>query len=212
MMPAKHQEIGAGAIFNYSRPVVGWQRFGLHHSKRMMNASKTALHLANASRHLFATWSSLETEPPENALPVARTHTGSIALSELEHQRDELELALEDLQAQRESLTRWTYLLTLHCNEAWNFDNLQQAQILTRDESSVFAVQGWLPEKHLQRYQAFAEQQGLALLIEEPTEEDRPSILPGTHASAARVVNFINPNAAVDYRRWCSFLFRCFSR
>lgn len=134
-----------------------------------------------------------ETEPPENALPVARTHTGSIALSELEHQRDELELALEDLQAQRESLTRWTYLLTLHCNEAWNFDNLQQAQILTRDESSVFAVQGWLPEKHLQRYQAFAEQQGLALLIEEPTEEDRPPTLlenPPQLAGGEELVNF----------------------
>ncbi len=35
-----------------------------------------------------------ETEPPENALPVPRTHTGSIPLSELENQAGELELTL----------------------------------------------------------------------------------------------------------------------
>ncbi|QPK64384.1 ATPase [Methylomonas sp. LL1] len=115
-----------------------------------------------------------ETEPPEHGLPVARTHTGSVPLSTLQDQCNEVELNLEDLQAQRESLTRWIALLTLHFNETLNQDALKQAQTLTRDDAGVFAVQGWLPEKHLDRYLQFAEKQGLALLVEDPAPDDKP--------------------------------------
>jgi len=46
-------------------------------------------------------------EPPLSSMPVARTHTGKIPLSELKNELNHVELAMEDLQAQRESLTRW---------------------------------------------------------------------------------------------------------
>lgn len=118
-----------------------------------------------------------EIEPPENALPVPRTHTGIQPLSALEDQRNEIELNLEDLQAQRESLTRWIALLTLHFNETLNMDSLQQAQTLTRDDVGVFVVQGWLPEKQLERYRHFAMEQGLALLEEDPGIDDNPPTL-----------------------------------
>ena len=118
-----------------------------------------------------------ETEPSEHALPVTRTHTGSQALSTLQDQLNELQLSLEDLQAKRESLTRWIALLTLHVNQISDLDDFKQAQTLTRDEAGVFALQGWLPEKQLARYQVFAEQRGLALLIEEPGIEDTPPTL-----------------------------------
>lgn len=118
-----------------------------------------------------------ENEPPENALPVPRTHTGSVPLSELETQAGELELTLEDLQAQRESYTRWITLMTLHFNETQNQDDLKQAQTLTRDEVGVFALQGWLPEKDVERYCRFADQQDLALLVENPGPNDNPPTL-----------------------------------
>ncbi|MDZ4152659.1 MAG: ATPase, partial [Methylicorpusculum sp.] len=41
-----------------------------------------------------------ETEPQNSAMPVARTHTGSISLSQLRHQLNEITLALEDRQAE----------------------------------------------------------------------------------------------------------------
>ena len=152
-----------------------------------------------------------ETEPPENALPVARTHTGSIPLSELEYQASELELTLEDLQAQRESYTRWITLMTLHFNETLNRDNLKQAQTLTRDEAGVFALQGWLPEKEVERYQRFADKHNLALLIEDPEADDNPPTLldnPPQFAGGEELVNFYQtPN----YRGWDPSLMVFFS-
>ncbi|MCQ8128407.1 V-type ATP synthase subunit I [Methylomonas rivi] len=152
-----------------------------------------------------------ETEPPEHALPVSRTHTGSQPLSALEEQRSELELSLEDLQAQRESLTRWIALLTLHFNESVNLDDLKQAQTLTRDEAGVFALQGWLPENYLQRYLQFAEAQGLAVLVEEPTTADTPPTLlvnPPLLAGGEDLVNFYQtPN----YQGWDPSLMVFFS-
>ena len=118
-----------------------------------------------------------ETEPPENAMPVPRTHTGSLPLSELQAQSNELEMTLEDLQAQRESYTRWITLMTLRFQETQNSDDLEQAQTITRDEAGVFALQAWLPEKKVKQYSQFADEQGLALLIEEPADDDNPPTL-----------------------------------
>ena len=143
-----------------------------------------------------------ETEPPENALPVARTHTGSIPLSELEDQASQLELTLEDLQAQRESYTRWITLMTLHFNETLNQDDLKQAQTLTRDEVGVFAVQGWLPEKEVDRYRRFADEENLALLVEEPAPTDNPPTLlenPPQFAGGEDLVNFYQ---TPSYKGW----------
>lgn len=143
-----------------------------------------------------------DTEPPENALPVARTHTGSLPLSTLQNQASELEMALEDLQAQHESYTRWITLMTLHYNESLNHDEFRQAQAITRDQDGVFALQAWCPENRLAHYRAFAEQQGLALLIENPALDDNPPTLlenPPPFAGGEDLVNFYQtPN----YQGW----------
>jgi len=143
-----------------------------------------------------------ETEPPENALPVARTHTGSRSLSELENQASQLEITLEDLQAQRESYTRWITLMTLHFNETLNQDDLKQAQTLTRDEVGVFALQGWLPAKEIYRYRQFADEHNLALLIEDPTPDDKPPTLlenPPQFSGGEDLVNFYQ---TPSYQGW----------
>ena len=48
-----------------------------------------------------------EMEPESTAIPVPRTHTGKVPLSQLKKQLEHAELQLEDIQAERESLTRW---------------------------------------------------------------------------------------------------------
>lgn len=152
-----------------------------------------------------------ETEPEEVALPVTRTHTGSLSLSELQNQSNELEMALEDLQAQQEYYTRWITLMTLKFNETLNSDNLQRAKALTRDEAGVFAVQAWLPERKIDRYRQFADERGLALLIEEPSAEDKPPTLlenPPLLAGGEDLVSFYQtPN----YQGWDPSLMVFFS-
>ncbi|MGY6274922.1 V-type ATP synthase subunit I [Methylomonas sp. MgM2] len=143
-----------------------------------------------------------ETEPVENAFPVTRTHTGSIPLSELEDQAGELELTLEDLHAQRESYTRWITLMTLHFNETLNQDDLKQAQALTRDEMGVFALQGWLPEKELERYRQFTNERNLALLIEDPEPNDNPPTLLENPAQFAGGEDLVNFYQTPSYQGW----------
>ncbi|PKM13062.1 MAG: ATPase [Gammaproteobacteria bacterium HGW-Gammaproteobacteria-3] len=116
-------------------------------------------------------------EPPESAMPVARTHTGSLPLSVLKSQCDQIELALEDLQAKRESLTRWISLMALHLAKARDAADLTRAETMTRDEIGVFAVQAWVPEKAIERFEQFALQNNLALLAEDPAPDDRPPTL-----------------------------------
>ena len=134
-----------------------------------------------------------EQEPPETSMPVARTHTGKIPLSVLKSQCNQIELELEDLQAERESLTRWISLMTLHFAQAQDKADLTRAQAITYDEAGVFAIQGWLPEKELERFEHFASQHNLALLIEDPAPDDKPPTLlenkPGL-AGGEDVVNF----------------------
>ncbi|WP_404361217.1 V-type ATP synthase subunit I [Methylotuvimicrobium sp. KM1] len=134
-----------------------------------------------------------ESEPPESSMPVARTHTGSVPLSTLKSQLSQVELTLEDLQAERESLTRWITLMTVHFSEALDLADLTKAQTITHDEAGVFALQGWLPEAQVDKFRRFADNQGLALLVEDPSPEDNPPTLldnPRQLAGGEDIVNF----------------------
>jgi V/A-type H+-transporting ATPase subunit I len=116
-------------------------------------------------------------EPPRDALPVPRTHTGAVSLSELSRQIEETELELEDVEAERLSLTRWIYLMSRSLDRAEDQAVLRHAEVQTRDEEALFLVQGWVAESDVTRVTAFAEERGLAVLLEEPSSTDRPPTL-----------------------------------
>lgn len=116
-------------------------------------------------------------EPPVNAMPVRRTHTGTLSLTELKTSLDETELELEDCRAERASLTRWIYLITRNLASAEDKAGRIHAEQQTLDTEDVFAVQGWIPEQEISRLSEFVEQSNLALLIEEPKPEESPPTL-----------------------------------
>ena len=116
-------------------------------------------------------------EPPRDALPVPRDHTGALSLSEVERQLEAAELALEDRQAERRALTRWIYLLTKHFARAEDQAVLRHAQSQTLDTDGLFAVQGWVGVSRLPAVEALAREQGLALLTEDPAPGDAPPTL-----------------------------------
>ncbi len=116
-------------------------------------------------------------EPPPAAMPVPRSHTGKIPLSELIKQLNKVELELEDAQAERESLTRWIWMMTLHLAEAEDRQQFANAQLATLDREDVFAVQGWVPESEIDTYIGFARQLNLANLIEDPDPAETPPTL-----------------------------------
>ena len=116
-------------------------------------------------------------EPPGDALPVPRAHTGALSLSELHKRLEEAELELEDAVAERQALTRWIYLMSRHLARAEDQAALSHAAAQTRVAEELFLVQGWVPGPAVAAVSALAERQGLAMLLEEPEPTDRPPTL-----------------------------------
>jgi V/A-type H+-transporting ATPase subunit I len=116
-------------------------------------------------------------EPPRDALPVPRTHTGAVSLSELVKQLEETELELEDAEAERLALTRWIYLMSRSLDRAEDQAVLRHAEAQTRDAEELFLVQGWIAEADVARVVSLAEGRGLAVMLEDPEPVDRPPTL-----------------------------------
>lgn len=116
-------------------------------------------------------------EPPSDILPVERTHTGALPLSELKERLEEAEVEIETLMGERQALTRFIYLLTANLAKAEDAAVLTYAAEQTRDDEAIFAVQGWVPVPALADVSALADGHGLACLIEEPGPDDKPPTL-----------------------------------
>ncbi len=116
-------------------------------------------------------------EPPRDALPVPRTHTGAVSLSELVKQLEDTELELEDAEAERLALTRWIYLMSRSLDRAEDQAVLRHAEAQTRDAEALFLVQGWVAEDDVARVTELADGHGLAVLLEDPEPSDRPPTL-----------------------------------
>lgn len=113
-------------------------------------------------------------EPAANLMPVPRTHTGYIPISQLRERLEETEIALESTEAEREALTRWIYLLQRSIASTEDASLLSEVANQALDFDEVFALQGWIAERDLDQLQAFTEQEGLVLLTEDPEDEERP--------------------------------------
>jgi V/A-type H+-transporting ATPase subunit I len=113
-----------------------------------------------------------ENEP--EGMPVPRTHTGSKPLSELQARLDEVESAMEDLQAERAALTRWCTLFAAGLGRLEDHAAFLDAFLQTYEQSPLFALQGWAPRERVHELQAYAAKAQLALEIAEPTRDEEP--------------------------------------
>jgi V/A-type H+-transporting ATPase subunit I len=116
-------------------------------------------------------------ESQPEGMPLERVRTGNKSLSQLEDRLEEVELELEDLQAERAGLTRWCTLF------ARNIDRLEdQAAVLDAAEQiyaedPVFALQAWTPENTIARLQQYANDQGLVFETADPQPAETPPTL-----------------------------------
>jgi V/A-type H+-transporting ATPase subunit I len=153
-----------------------------------------------------------ENEPPADAMPVPRTHTGSVPLADLEAELDRVERMLEDLEAQRESLSRWIGLLEDALAAVEDEAVFQQALRSTTDTPPLFGLAAWMPASAAGRLEAVAQALGLALWVGDPEPGDRPPTLlenPTPLAAGEALVSFYQVPA---YGTWdpsapvlCSF-------
>ncbi len=143
-----------------------------------------------------------EQEPSAASVPVPRTHTGKVPLPQLKKELQSIELALEDKQAERESLTRWIALIALSLAENEDNANLKAARSLTLDDQELFAIQVWVPSKQLSKFEKFADHNQLAMQVEEISQQDQPPTLlenSATLAGGEEVVKFYQTPA---YHGW----------
>jgi len=132
-------------------------------------------------------------EPAAKAMPVPRTHTGDVSLSQLYKNLENVELDLEDASAKHESLTRWMSLIMLNLAQYENTSALNAAHALTQDEEDVFVVQAWVAEDDIAGIEKFAVQHKLAWLIDKPDGEEQPPTLlknTNTFAGGEEIVKF----------------------
>ncbi len=116
-------------------------------------------------------------EPAVSRMPVPRTHTGHVSLATLQSELGQVELALEDLQAERESLTRWIGLIAANLGKAVDQSDLTNAHAITLDRDGVFIVQAWVAETNLACFEQFARQYQLALTVTSPGAGEIPPTL-----------------------------------
>ena len=141
-------------------------------------------------------------EPPEDLLPVPRTHVGALPLQALKEKLEEAEVEIEDAVAERHALTRYIYLLSVNLAEAENRASLAHADQQVREEDGIVAVQGWVPENAIDDLEAFARDRGLACLQEDPGPDEQPPTLIEDAPEMAAGVDLSMFYTVPPYRMW----------
>jgi len=126
-------------------------------------------------------------------MPVRRIRAGSRSPRELEDRLEAVELELEDLQAERSSLTRWCTLFARSLARLEDEAAIAEAAGQTLSEAPLFALQAWAPEENLPQIRRYADNLGLVLEVKEPEPGETPPTLlrnPPAVASGQDLVSF----------------------
>ncbi|MGD1973636.1 MAG: V-type ATPase 116kDa subunit family protein [Desulfobacterales bacterium] len=116
-------------------------------------------------------------ENQPTGMPVERVRTGSKSLSQLENRLEDVEIELEDLQAERASLTRWCRLFAGSIDRLEDQAAVKDAIEQTYTEDPIFALQAWTPKNTVDRLQRYANDQNLVLEAAAPQPEETPPTL-----------------------------------
>jgi V/A-type H+-transporting ATPase subunit I len=143
----------------------------------------------------------ISAQEPEN-MPFDRTLTGARSPERLARRLEQVEVDIEDAEAERAGLTRWTRLLARSVDGLEDLAARRYAAGRTFDREPVFALQAWAPIQRLDELRSYAATAGLVLEIENPAPDDQPPTLfentPALRAGEDLVSFYRTP----DYRLW----------
>ena len=141
-----------------------------------------------------------EDEPEET--PVARVRTGNKSLAELEERLEEVELALEDRQAERAGLTRWCMLLSRSSDRLEDQAAVEDAVQQTYTATQLFALQAWTPVESIDRLEKYAADKGLVLVAKAPEPEETPPTMMQNPAALAGGQDLVSFYTTPKYWLW----------
>lgn len=144
-------------------------------------------------------------------MPVERIHIGSLSLTQLERRREEVALAIDELQEEREGLTRGLEVYERNMARLEDNGTRAEAMRMTRDEDPVFALQAWIPRHCTDEVRAYAGERGLAIRIEDPAPEEEPPTLLANPERWQVGENLVQFYMTPNYRLWDPSLIVLFS-
>jgi V/A-type H+-transporting ATPase subunit I len=115
-------------------------------------------------------------DEPEG-MPVPRLHTGGVSRPRLIEDLEEVEIELEDVEAERLGLTRWCTLFGRALDGLEDRSARDRAAAQTAQADPVYALQAWIPQERLQELQRFARDNSLALEVTSPAPDESPPTL-----------------------------------
>lgn len=152
-----------------------------------------------------------KTEPSETSMPFTRVHVGSKSLSHLKKDLNDALVYLEDLNAERESLTRWIRPLLHSLDETLNLASLAKAAGITLDTEDCFALSAWIPHKAIDSLDSMRKRFAFAYICRDPlSSENPPTLLENSDiiGGAETAVSFFQ---LPGYRSWDPSLVLFFS-
>lgn len=141
-----------------------------------------------------------EQEPLD--IPAPRVHLGNKSRRQLDQRLDEVELAIEDTEAERAYLTRWSDLLSQNLNQLE--DRAARAKLAeeTYDRDLAFGLFGWAPVANIPTLKQYAEANGYYFKAEDPGPEDQPPSLLRNAKWFKAGEDLVNFYMTPGYRTW----------
>ncbi|MGR8981211.1 MAG: V-type ATP synthase subunit I [Gammaproteobacteria bacterium] len=141
-----------------------------------------------------------ESEP--EGVPVMRTHVGNRSRTDLEARLEEVELSIEDTQAERAYLTRWYDLLRDNVAQLEDRAALTAAQAKTYCRHDLFALRGWAPNERLAQLKNYARRHGVHMDPQDEQPDDSPPTYLHNPTWLAAGEDLVNFYMTPGYRTW----------
>lgn len=138
----------------------------------------------------------------EPDIPFPRTETDERPPEGLRRRLEEVELALEDAQAARASLTRWCTLFARSLDGLEDRAARDYAARQTYDREPLYALQAWVPAPRIPELEDYAGRHGLALEVAEPDPSDTPPTLLENPPELRAGEDLVTFYRAPGYRVW----------
>jgi V/A-type H+-transporting ATPase subunit I len=161
------------------RDQLGGQRFWFfqvpHHEIKHVEKSDLLWEVVDRDARFFYVIVVSADEP--EGMPVARVHAGARSRNALLEELEKVELELEDVEAERASLTRWCTLFARALDGLEDRATRNRAAGQTAEAEPVYALQAWIPHNCLDTLYAFAKENTLAIQSTLPEEGEDPPTL-----------------------------------
>lgn len=143
----------------------------------------------------------LAAQEPAN-MPVARVRVGKLSPHEMRRRLEEVEMALEDVQLERTSLTRWRWLLEQSLARLEDETALTHAALVSLTEEPLFALQAWAPAAQQADLLAYAQAKGLVCEVVPPDPQETPPTLLRNHPRIASGQDLVCFYKTPGYWEW----------